>query len=167
VPELAQNGFAAHSVVPRSDGSFLAVGGVGVVAPAGRGRGRSIVDFAAAALTADLTPVAAFGGPASRVRLKLSIPPQTAAAATARGVAVTLDVSEAGLARVEVKASGHVIARGVSAIFGPGRSTVTVGLTASGRAMLTSQHGLGITATATARDLVAQGASASAMGTLS
>jgi uncharacterized delta-60 repeat protein len=168
LPPLAQDGFAAHAVAARPDGSYVAVGGVDIAAPATRGAYHSIAEFAATALTPSLTPVAGFGGPARRVAVKLSVPPQTAAAARSQdGVTVSLDVSEPGLARVRVNAAGHLIAAVVAAIFAAGRHTVTVRLTANGAGLLRGQGGVRVTATATARDLVTEGASATATGTLS
>jgi uncharacterized delta-60 repeat protein len=167
VPPLAQDDFAVHAVAVRPDGSYVAVGGVGVLAPTGNGTGRSIFDFAAAALTPDLAPVSEFGAHASKLRLKLSLPPQTAAAtASQHAIDVLLDVSAAGLARVRIRASGHVIADSLVPIFGSGRHTLPVELTASGASLLRTGGRQHITASATARNLVIQGSRASASGTL-
>jgi hypothetical protein len=164
---LAQDSFAAHAVAVRPDGSYLAVGGVDVAGPAGAGRTRASFAFATAALTPDFAPLSGFGGPARPLRVKLSIPPQTAAAAASRhAVEVRLDVSAAGLTRVTVRASGHLIARTVAPIFGAGPRLLGVALTRSGAAVLASPRAVRVTASATARNLVIQGATASASGTL-
>jgi uncharacterized delta-60 repeat protein len=167
-PPLAQDSFAAHAVAARPDGSYVAVGGVDIAAPAGNGRYRSIAEFAAAGLSAGLAPVAGFGGPAGRVAVKLSVPPQsTATARSTHGIVVSLDVSAPGLARVRIKAGGRVIAEGVDGVFAAGRHGVKVRLTAYGAGVLRGQDGVRVTASATARDLVTEGTTASATGTLS
>lgn len=167
-PPLQQNGFAAHALIARPDGSYLAVGGVGLVAPTAGGKSRSIVDFAAAGLTPSFTALSGFGGPARPLRLRLSIPAQSAAAAdAARAITVRLDTSARGLARVSITGAGSVIADGVLPIFAPGPRILAVALSARGASLLRGSGGLRITATATARDLVGRGARARAAGTLS
>jgi uncharacterized delta-60 repeat protein len=164
---LAQDSFAAHGVAARGDGSYLAVGGVSVVAPSGHGAASSIFDFAAAALTANLTPAPGFGGPARRVRAKLSLEPQTAASADAeRAIEIRLDVSAPGLARVTIRALGQVIGERLVAVFGPGPRSVAIGLTPAGERLLRGRSGVAVTATATARDLVTAGTTATVSGTL-
>ncbi len=165
---LVQDSFVERGVAVRADGSYLAVGGVGVVETAGRGAGgRSAFEFAAAAITAGFTSDAGFGGRAGRVRLRVSVPSQTPAAAVAGGgIRVRLDVSAAGLARVRIKAGGRVIAEGVVGIFGPGPQVVSIGLTGFGAGLLARQTAVGVSATATARDLVTEGTTATASGRL-
>lgn len=167
VPALAQDSFAAHSVAARPDGSYVAVGGVDVVAPAPSGRDRSVSDFAVAALTPGFTPLSGFGGPPRPLRLALALPAQSASADAARhAISVRLDVSARGLARVRIKASGHVLAAGVLPIFGSGPRILPVALTAYGASVLRGRGAIRVTASVTARDLVIQGGRASASGTI-
>ncbi len=169
VRPLAQDSFVERAIAARPDGSYLAVGGVGVVEGRGNGGvgGRSIFEFAAASLTPGFTQDAGFGGRPASVRVKLSVPAQSAAGAVgARAISVRLDVSAVGLARVRVRARGHVIAEGVVGIFGRGPEIVPIGLSAYGARVLAGQGTVVVSATATARDLVTEGASVSASGRL-
>jgi len=52
------------------------------------------------------------------------------------------------------------------AIFGPGPQILPIGLTGYGASRLAGGQSVGVSATVTARDLVTEGASASASGTL-
>ncbi len=164
---LAQDSFTAGPVASRGDGSYLAVGGVSVTRPAGGGATRGIFDFAAAAVTASFTGDTEFGGRAKRLTLSLGIARQSAVLARKNhAITMSLDSSAPGLARVTVKANGRVIAGGVVAILGSGRRDVRVGLTAYGSAVLSSQLGVRLVASASARDLLTGTASAAASGTL-
>jgi uncharacterized delta-60 repeat protein len=167
LPPLTQNSLIAGPLVARPDGSFLAVGGVSVSQPTGEGEGRSIFDFAAFALTPSFTSDGAFGGPAKRLTLKLGVQPQAAATArTKHGIAVRLDASAPGLARVTIKAAGRVIASSVLPVFGSGPRTLPVELTTYGTHLLAGHRGIRVTASATTRNLLTGTAHASATGTL-
>jgi uncharacterized delta-60 repeat protein len=166
-PSVSQNSFTAGAVALRADGSYLAVGGVSVSQLSGRAAGRSVFDFAAAALTPSLTPDAQFGGMAKGLTLSLSIPRQSGGSAHAtRAIIVALDASAPGLARVTIKAHGRVIARSVVGILGSGPRNLRIGLTAYGSSVVGGGPGLRLTASAVGRDLVAASAHASASGTL-
>jgi len=167
LPVLAQNSFVAGPVAVRPDGSYLAVGGVGVSQPTGEGEGRSIFDFAAAALTPSFTATTGFGGPAKRLTLKLALAAQRAATADAKhGIGIRLDASAPGLARVTIKAHGRVIAQSVLPVFGSGPRTLPVELTAYGTALLRRSRGVRVTLSASARGLLTASAHRSASGTL-
>jgi uncharacterized delta-60 repeat protein len=164
---LAQNSFTPGSVAIRADGSYLEVGGVTVSQPTGEGEGRSIFDFAAAALTPSFTPATGFGGPVKPLTLKLAVVSQTAASAeSGHGIRVRIDASAPGLARVSIKAHGRVIARSLLPVFGSGPRTLPVELTAYGASLLHTHAGVRVTAAAGARGLLAASAHASASGTL-
>jgi uncharacterized delta-60 repeat protein len=164
---LAQNSFVDGSVAIRADGSYLAVGGVGIAQPTGEGEGRSIFDFAALALTPGLTPDTRFGGPAKRLTMKLGVVAQTARTAASRhGIRVRVDLSAPGLARVTVRAHGRVVGQSLLPIFGSGPRTLPVELTSFGASLLRGHDDVHVRATATGRDLVAATAHATAAGTL-
>jgi uncharacterized delta-60 repeat protein len=166
---LVQDSFVERAVAARADGSYLAVGGVGVVEGSanGRVRGRSVFEFAAASITPGFTEDAGFGGRPARVGLKLSVPAQSAAGAlAARAIRVRLDFSAVGLARVRIKAGGHVIAQGVVGIFGRGPQILGIGLSGYGAHVLAGRRPVVVRATGTGRDLVTAGASVSAPGRL-
>jgi uncharacterized delta-60 repeat protein len=167
LPPLVQNSFVARSVAARPDGSYLAVGGVGVSQPTGEGTGRSIFDFAGAALGPSFTPDTGFGGTAGRLTMKLSVLHQAAGTAHSRhGVAVRIDLSAPGLARVTIKARGRVLAQSVLPAFGSGARTLPVELTTYGASLLGSARRVHVTASASARGLLSAAAHASASGTL-
>jgi uncharacterized delta-60 repeat protein len=167
-PRLGQDSFVAGGLVARPDGSYLAVGGVDVVAPAGerRGDGRSVFDFAAAALTPGFTGASGFGGRARHLALKLTIPAQTAAADSRHGISVGLDASAPGLALVTIRAGGSVIARSLLPILAAGPQTLPVALTSRGAGLLRDAAGVRVTASASGRDLLGALAHAAATGTL-
>jgi uncharacterized delta-60 repeat protein len=159
---LDQNTFAGY-VVQRPDGSYLFLGGATVSQPTGEGTGNSIADFAAAALTASLTPDPSFGGPATPLHATLAILKQRASTARARhGIRVTVNLTAPGLARVAVKAYGRVVAQSVLPIFAAGRTTLPVELTSFGASWLRAHPQSKVTASLTARDLLAGDATATA-----
>jgi uncharacterized delta-60 repeat protein len=167
LPPLAQDSFLDAAVAARPDGSYLAVGGVAVSQPTGDGGGRSIFDFAAAALTPSFTPDTGFGGPAERLTMKLTVSRQTARTAVSKhGIAVRIDLSAPGLARVRIKAHGTLVAQSVLPIFGSGARTLPVELTSGGAAVLRAHPGVRVTASASARGLLTATTHASASGTL-
>jgi len=164
---LAQNTFRIASVVQRSDGSYLIVGGVRVSQPTGEGAGRSIFDFAAAALTPSFAPDASFGGSATPVHATLRIATQNATTTrTQHGIRVQLNVSAPGLCRVIIKANGRVIAQSMLPVFAAGPATLPVELTSYGDQSLRRHHRVKLRATAEARDLLTNTATATASGAL-
>ncbi|MEO9174294.1 MAG: hypothetical protein ABI317_02185 [Gaiellales bacterium] len=109
----------------------------------------------------------AFGGPATRLRVRLGLALQRAATAHARhAIRVILNQSAAGLTRVRISAGGHVIAQSVVPVFGSGPRTLPVELTYHGAALLRSHRNVRVQITAAARDLLAGPGSATASGTL-
>ncbi len=154
VPRLAQNTFNNGYWLPRPDGSYLVVGGVTASEPTGEGVGRSIFDFAAAALTPTLAPDPTFGGRATPLRAGVRVALQRASTARTRhGIRVTLNVSAPGLANVVVKARGRVIAHSVLAVFAPGARTLPVELTSYGSPWLRRHQPVSVKVTVQARDL--------------
>jgi uncharacterized delta-60 repeat protein len=167
LPALAQNSFRAGFFIERSDGSYLSVGAVQVLAGTGEGEGSSIFDFAAAALTPSFTPERSFGGPATPLHAKLQVIAQRASTARTRhGIRVRLSVSAPGLARVVIKASGRVVAQAVLSVLRTAPATLPVELTSFGSAWLKSHPRSRVTATVTARDLLTNTATAAGSGTL-
>lgn len=167
LPPLAQDSFRGGTFIQRPDGSFLSLGGVLVSQPTGEGTGRSIFDFAAAALTPAFAPDPSFGGPAIPLRAALRVPAQRAVTArTRRGIRVVVSLSAPGLARVLVRAGGQAVARSVVPVFKAGPATLPVELTSYGDAFLRGRHRVSLRVSATARDLLANTATATAGGAL-
>ncbi|HEY5196562.1 MAG TPA: hypothetical protein VIJ51_06000 [Solirubrobacteraceae bacterium] len=164
---LAQNSFRDGFFLARPDGSYLSVGGVQVVQGSGEGVGKSIFDFAAAALTSTFAPDPTFGGAVTPLGTDLRVIRQRASTDHARhGIRVELTLSRPGLARVVIRAHGGVVAQNVLPAFGHGETTIPVELTAYGNTLLRSHRGVKVTATATGRDLLTNTAMATASGTL-
>lgn len=167
LPRLVQDSFLATDIAQRSDGSFVAAGGVSLVQPRGEGVAGAILDYAAAAFTPSFGPVAGFGEPATRLRVRVALARQHAATAAVRhGIRVTLNQSAPGLTRVRISAGGHVIAQSVVPVFGPGPRTLPAELTYHGAALLHTHRDVRVSITAQARDLLTGPASAKASGTL-
>ncbi len=118
-------------------------------------------------MTPELAELSGFGAPATPVRISLSIPRQSAeSAASRRAINVRLEVSTVGLTRIAIKQRGRMIAVGLVGILRPGSRIVPVGLTGYGAGVLSGKGSVHLTASATARNLVIQGASASTEATL-
>ena len=167
LPSIRQNSFAGSRLVPRSDGSFLVVGGVVVTQPTGEGAGKSIFRFAAGALTSSFAPDSTFGGPASPLRATVRVPRQSALGAFRRhGVRIRVSMSAPGLVLAKVRAGRRVVAQSVLPIFKPGRRVLPVELTAFGNRFLRGHRRVRVTVSATAHDLLAGQAAARARGTL-
>lgn len=168
LPPLVQDSADVRgTLVERTDGSFLAVDGVSVTTPTGEGEGRSIFDFALAGLTPTLGVDASFGGAATRLSVTLNLIRQRASTAhTRHGIRVELTVSQPGLARVVIKAHGRVVAQNVLPVFAAGVSFLPVELTSYGNQLLRTHRGVGLTAVVTARDLLTNTATATAVGLL-
>jgi hypothetical protein len=166
LPPLTQNTFTG-AVVQRPDGSYVFLGDVAVSQPTGEGEGRSIDDFAAAALTPSFALDPSFGGSAVRLHATLALIRQRASTARTRhGIRVTLDVSAPGLARVVIKAAGRVVAQSVLPVFDAGRVTLPVELTSFGDQWLKTHPRSRLTLILKARDLLTNLVTATAAGTL-
>jgi len=168
VPSLAQNSFRQGFVLPRPDGSNLVVGGVTVSQLTGVGiQGNSIFDFAVAALTSSFTPDTSFGGPATAPNVRLRVPPQRTATALSRhAIRITLNASAPGLASVTINAHGRLVAQSVLPVFTAHPATVMVKLTRDGAKWLHHHPHTSLRATAQARDLLTNIATATAHGSL-
>ncbi len=168
LPPLVQDSTDIRgTIVERADGSFLAVNGVKVIQPTGEGEGRSIFDFAAAGLTPTFNEDPSFGGPATRLSATVNLIRQRASTAhTRHGIRVELTVSQPGLARVVIKAHGRVVAQNVLPVFAAGVSFLPVELTSYGNQLLRTHRDVGLTAVVTARDLLTNTATATAIGLL-
>ncbi|HEY5196561.1 MAG TPA: delta-60 repeat domain-containing protein [Solirubrobacteraceae bacterium] len=163
---LAGNTFVGN-VVQRPDGSYLFLGGVTVSQPTGEGTGNSIAEFAAAALTSAFKVDTSFGGAEAPLHAKLAVIRQRATTARSKhGIRVTVTLSAPGLARVVIKASGRVVAQNVLPVFGTGPSTLPVELTSFGNQWLKSHPRSRLTASVTARGLLANSATSTAAGSL-
>ncbi len=162
VPPLAQNSFRVGELVPRADGSYLAVGGVSVVQYVGEGLGFSTAEFAAAALRPDLTLDPSFGPPPAPAAASLRFVAQRARTAYSRRVVVArLIASGAGLARIRVRdGRGRILAEGVEPVYRPGSANVLVQFTRAGATALRSGRRTAVTVTASFRDVLAGSATA-------
>jgi uncharacterized delta-60 repeat protein len=156
VGSIVQNSVAGLVVAPRADGSFLAAGGVHVSQPTGEGTGFSIGRFAVAAVTPSLALDPAFGGPAAPLSVSLRAVRQRATTTRTRhGVRIALRASAEGLAAVRVRAGGQLIAHSLLPVFDTTRRVLPVELTHAGNSYLRRhRHGVRVTITATARDLL-------------
>jgi len=125
-------------LVPRADGSYLAVGGVSVVRYTGEGAGFSAGYVAVAAYTPLLEPDTAFGGPQVPAQARVRAPRQRArSAAELRRVLVRVTTSGAGLVQLRVRdGRGRVLAQDVASVFAAGTTTLRIPLTATGRRIL-------------------------------
>ncbi|HEX4107725.1 MAG TPA: hypothetical protein VHX88_06295 [Solirubrobacteraceae bacterium] len=154
------------ALLRRSDGSYLAVGTVGVADVVDNlADGYSIYDFAAAAFTPSLAPDPTFGTTPPALRVSARVPSQRRAGVLReRGVRVSINASAAGLAQVTVRSAKGVIAQGVPSILRTGARSQFIPLTKLGRRLLEAGHSPSVTVRVTARDLSAVSRSASARG---
>jgi hypothetical protein len=135
--------------------------------PTGEGAGRSIFDFAAAALTPSFALDRSFGGPGERLRTSIRVARQRAATAARRhGIRVQVDASAPGLSLVKIRSGRSVVAQSVLPIFHAGWQTLPVELTRAGTTLLRHHHRVHVTVTALSRDLLTSTATAGATGTL-
>jgi hypothetical protein len=164
---LAQTGFTLGRVVPRADGSYLAIGGVKVLQYKGEGTGWSTAAFAAAALRPDMTLDPDFGGAADALRLSVGIPRQRSASVRVlKRVLIRIRSSAPGLAIVKVRARGRVIAQMTVPLYTAGTSSMRVRLTKTGERMLRRGTGVPVAVNVRARDFLAVDATARASGRL-
>ena len=142
---VEQNAFRA-GLVPRADGSYLAVGGLSVVRYTGEGEGFSAGYVAAAAYTPLLEPDTSFGGPQPPARARVLLPRQRArSAAELRRVLVRVRTSGAGLVQLRVRdGRGRILAQDVAAIYAAGTTTVRIPLTTTGRRILRRGRSIGV-----------------------
>lgn len=167
LPPLQQNSLSLGTVVRRADGRFLIAGGLHVSRPTGEGAGYSIGRIGVAALTADLSPDASFGGALQPMAVTARVPAQRAASVrTRRAVLVGLTPSAVGLARVRVTGAGRVLAQSVVPLFGTGRRTVPASVTAAGSRYLRTHRGVRVQVTVTAIDVLGTVGTARASGIL-
>lgn len=169
LPPLGQNSFTGHQLTPRSDGGFLAIGGISVRQPTGEGVGFSIGRTAIAAYTPDLAPDPAWGGALRAVSARVSVVAQRAHTAHDRhGIRIRLVVTSPGLMRVKIRTRDgrHVLAQSVLPVFGTTARTLPVELTRTGNRWLRTRRNLRVAVTATARDLFGQTTTATARGTV-
>jgi hypothetical protein len=146
---LRQNGFAAGSLIPRPDGSYLAAGGVSLIQYTGEGEGTSSAQHAVVALTPQLTVDRTFGPAFARPR---------AAARPGRAergrqvVRLRVRASGPGLLRVWVRdRRGRRLASGLVPVYAAGDHAVRVRTTPRGRRAL--RHRVAVRVTGTFRDL--------------
>jgi uncharacterized delta-60 repeat protein len=166
VAGLAQNSFSGD-LVPRPDGSYLAVGEVSVIETTGAGEGPTINRFAVEALTPGFGPDTSFGGPATPLRGKLALPNQSATTAIHRhNIRVTLTVSQPGDARIVIRAAGRIVAQSLLPVLRVGANTLPVILTTSGLKWLRTHPRSRLSLTTEARDLLTNTATATATGSL-
>jgi uncharacterized delta-60 repeat protein len=166
VAGLHDNSFSG-GLLQRPDGSYIAVGEVSVVEQTGAGPGPTINRFAVEALTPGFTADPSFGGPASGLRVRLSLPAQSTATAIHRhNIRVMLTASEPGDARIVVRAAGRTLAQSLLPVLSVGRSTLPVVLTTSGLKWLRAHPRSRVTMTTEARDLLTNTATATASGRL-
>jgi uncharacterized delta-60 repeat protein len=167
VGSIVQSSFQGDTLVRRADGSYLVGGGVAVSQPTGEGTGFSIGRFAVAALTPSLQPDTAFGGPATALRLSVSVIHQRARTAHDRhGIRVSLKSSAVGLARVTIRHGDRAIAQSLLAVFTTARQTLPVELTTYGNTYLRSHHGIRVSLSAVGRDLLTTSATTTARARL-
>lgn len=167
VEPLVEDSFADGIVVVRPAGGYLVAGTVSVLEQTGSGDGPSISDFAIAGLTPQFAPDTSFGGRATRLRIGLRVPAQTASADhRAHGMRVTLDMSAPGDVRIVIRAGSRVVAQVLVPVLSAGPHGVRVVPTAFGARWLAAGPVGRLTARAVGRDLLASSASATASGAL-
>jgi len=163
IANLTQNGFGPAGVTQRADGTLLFYGSVEASEARGtEGGGEEVFaaagGFALAALNSSFTLDRSFGGPGS-LRLSAHV---LSTRLTARGIAVRLHSSGAGLCVVSVRAGGMTIARATVPFLAkpPSRQATTaltarIPLTRAGRRLLRRHRRLHIAVSAAATDLAA------------
>jgi uncharacterized delta-60 repeat protein len=167
VTGVDENSLTGARLFQRPDGSYLVVGEVDVIEQTGSGEGPTINRFAVEALSASFAPDPSFGGPATPLRVRVSLPVQSAATAIHRhNIRVTLTASEPGDARIVVKAAGRVVAASLLPVLSAGANTLPVILTASGIKWLRSHPHSKLSLSTVTRDLLTNTAEATGSGSL-
>ncbi len=173
-PTVASNSFLAQyppgappQLLEQPGGSYLLPGTVSVQEPAPRGGGRLTARFALVMLTPSFALDSAFAGAGAPMSIGLALPAQTVPLDATRGsILVDLATSAPGLCQVAVSVRGHLIARRLLALFQEGRQVFAVGLTPYGRSYLHRHRHVRVDIRASARDLLASAASATATGSV-
>lgn len=169
---LAQNGFTASTLLVRPDGRLLIAGSVGVIHYTGEGEGFLHDQVGVAGYRADLSADPTWGGPARRATLSARVPAQRVrfvrTGRASRAVRVDLTTSGPGLAHVEVRGRGALLASTTTQVYRSGSGQrAFVYFTAAGRRLLTARtHHVRVRVTATFRDLVRRQATATTQGVL-
>lgn len=167
VPSLGQDGLVLSQLLPRPDGSFLAVGTVTLRKPARGARATSISRLALAALSSSLRTLPSFGAHAARLRVGARLEPQRAATALSRGyVSVAVSLSAPGLALVSVRSGTTLIAQSLVGALNTSAQLVQVPLTRGASSFLRGRTQVPVTITLQGRDLLATTATVRVSGTL-
>ncbi len=142
----------------RDDGSFLALGGLSIFAPAGERGGLTAPFLAAAAFTPTLTLDGSFGGRPPAARPTVQVRRQRARTAAARGsISLRVAAPEAGLVFLRVRdGRGRILGSATHPVYAAGPKIMSVPLTSVGRRVLRrARRGLRIVVGHQYRDVVA------------
>jgi hypothetical protein len=167
VPSLDQTGFVLSQLLPRPDGTYLAVGTVTLRKPAGGNRATLTSRLALAALSSSLRTLASFGARAARLRISARLEAQRASTALSRAhVSVAVSLSAPGLALVSIRSGTTLIAQTLVAAFRSGAQLAQVPLARGAASFLKGRTHVPVTITVQGRDLLATTATARVSGTL-
>lgn len=167
VPSLEQNGFVLSQLLPRPDGTYVAVGTVTLRKPAGGTRATLTSRLALAALSSSLRTLASFGARAARLRISARLEAQRASTALSRAhVSVAVSLSAAGLALVSIRSGTTLIAQTLVAAFHSGAQLAQVPLARGASSFLKGRTHVPVTITVQGRDLLATTATVRVSGTL-
>jgi uncharacterized delta-60 repeat protein len=156
---LDQNSFSATRLVQRSDGSYLAAGGVRIVQYSGEGSGFSTGLFAAEALTPAFGVNTSFGGPSSPASSSVRAPRQKPLSdARLNRVLVRVAAAQPGLMLLRVR-DGHrrILAQSLEPIWAAGTTTVRIPLTAAGHRILRRARSIRVLVGRAFRDVMTGG----------
>ena len=160
---LWHDGFEGGIALRLANGSLLLAGNVSLSPPAVGGPRTVVRRFAEAVLTPSFTLDPSVGGAAATPHVTLAAPRAYRPAQTRHLVRVPFLVSASapGLARVELLAGRHLVARRIVAVTGPALDPLQVQLPQSGRSFLRAHRRAPLRATLEFRDLFGDAASAS------
>jgi hypothetical protein len=172
-PSLDQHDFRPGRPFQAPGGRIVIPGAVVVAQPAGE-QDTEQLNGAVAVFTSALKPDPSFGGPATPAALHIAVPPQridvtwTARTQIAPTLTIRARTSAPGLASVQVRGHGRLIARQTVAVWTAGSQSVPVPLTRDGlRYLRRAGHPLRVRATARFRNLTGRTATATSRpGTL-
>jgi uncharacterized delta-60 repeat protein len=160
-----ENSISFHSppLLQRADGSYLAVGTVGIFEPTRNYGafdnfyvGDYFYDFAAAAFTPTFAPDPSFGTTPKPPRVTLTLPAQqTTTDLSQDSIDLALHASFQGLVDITISDRPGVIAQTAYPQLHPGTHRVPIQLTRLGKRDLNTHQTIPITITASARDLLA------------
>jgi len=150
-------------LLQRADGSYLAVGNVGIFEPTRNYGafdnfyvGDYFYDFAAAAFTPTFAPDPSFGTTPKPPRVTLTLPAQqTTTDLSQDSIDLALHASFQGLVDITISDRHGVIAQTAYPQLHPGTHRVPIQLTRLGKRDLNTHQTIPITITASARDLLA------------